>query len=105
MDTPAPLGICLGCEHSSKSSSLQKADRQIEHVFDKSIPDPAVKPATAAAVQDYTEYYPEGGVVVRYHLQPRRAFYSLKTEEAQAMKESWQKPARGSDVFVLSRFS
>ena len=34
--------------------------------------------------QDYTEYFPEEGVVVRHHLQPRKAFYHLRPEEAQA---------------------
>ncbi|CAE7292249.1 unnamed protein product, partial [Symbiodinium sp. CCMP2456] len=80
-----PKGRYLGCEHLSQSTSLGKADHPFAHVFDKSIPDPAAKPATAAAVQDYSEYYPEDGVVVRHHLQPRKAYYSLKPEEAQAL--------------------
>ena len=73
MDTPSPLGIrYLGCEHISTSSSLEKADHPFAHVFDKSVPDSAAKPTTAAAVQDYTEYHPEEGVLVRHHLQPAK---------------------------------
>ena len=86
MDTPSPLGRYLGCEHISTSSSLGKADHPFAHVFDKNVPDPAVKPTAAAAVQDYTEYYPEEGVLVRHHLQPRKALYHLRSEEAKAMK-------------------
>ena len=86
MDTPSPLGRYLGCEHISTSSSLGKADHPFAHVFDKSVPDPAAKPTAAAAVQDYTEYYPEEGVLVRHHLQPRKALYHLRSEEAKAMK-------------------
>ena len=85
MDTPSPLGRYLGCEHVSTSASLEKADHPFAHVFDKNIPDPAAKPATAAAVQDYTEYYPEEGVLVRHHVQPRKALYHLRSEEAKAM--------------------
>ena len=85
MDTPSPLGRYLGCEHLSRTSLLGRIDHPFAHVFDKSIPDPAAKPATAAATQDYTEYFPEEGVLVRYHLQPRKAFYHLRPEEAQVL--------------------
>ena len=85
MDTPSTLGRYLGCEHLSKTSSLGRADHPFAHVFDKSLPDPAAKPATAAPTQDYTEYFPEEGVVVRYHVQPRKTFYHLRPEEAKAL--------------------
>ena len=85
MDTPTPIGRYLGCEHLSQSSSLGKADHPFAHVFDKSLPDPAAKPATAAAKEDFTEYYPEEGMVVRHHVQPRKALFKPRAAEAVAL--------------------
>ena len=99
MDTPSTLGRYLGCEHLSKTSSLGRADHPFAHVFDKSLPDPAAKPATAAPTQDYTEYFPEEGVVVRYHVQPRKTFYHLRPEEAKALNVG---QSRLTDVTSLS---
>ena len=99
MDTPSTLGRYLGCEHLSKTSSLGRADHPFAHVFDKSLPDPAAKPATAAPTQDYTEYFPEEGVVVRYHVQPRKTFYHLRPEEAKALNVG---QSRLTEVMSLS---
>ena len=87
MDTPSPLGRYLGCEHVIKENSrLGTADHPFAHVFDKSIPDPAAKPATAAPVQDFADYLDEEGVYVRYHCQPRKALSAISSVEADAMQ-------------------
>ena len=49
MDTPAPLGRYLCCEHVSRDSAVTKQDHPFAHGCDKSIPDPAATPANAAA--------------------------------------------------------
>ena len=83
-DTPSPLGRCLGCEHVIKQNTrLRTTDHPFAHVLDKSIPDPAAKPASAAPVQDYAEYLEEEGVYVRYHCQPRKAISSVEAETMQ----------------------
>ena len=87
MDTPSPLGRYLGCEHGIKENSrLGTADHPFAHVFDKSIPDPAAKPATAAPVQDFAEYLDEEGVYIRHHCQPRKALSATSSVEADAMQ-------------------
>ena len=86
MDTPTPLGRYLGCEHIPRDCKLAKHDHPFAHVFDKSIPDPAAKPASAAPTQDYTEIFPEEGVLVRHHLQPRKATYRPSKEESALMQ-------------------
>ena len=87
MHIPLPLGRYLGCEHVIKENSrLGTADHPFAHVFDKSIPDPAAKPATAAPVQDFAEYLDEEGVYMRHHCQPRKALSAIKAVEADAMQ-------------------
>ena len=84
MDTPSPIGRYLGCEHVSRSSSLGKADHPFAHVFDKSVPDPAAKPASVAAKEDYNEVHQHEGIIVRHHVQPRKALYKPREAEALA---------------------
>ena len=84
MDTPSPIGRYLGCEHVSRSLSLGKADHPFAHVFDKSIPDPAAKPASVAAKEDYTKVHLDEGIIVRHHVQPRKALYKPREAEALA---------------------
>ena len=86
MDNPTPLGRYLGCEHIPRDCKLTKHDHPFAHVFDKSIPDPAAKSASAAPTQDYTEIFPEEGVLVRHHLQPRKATYRPSKEESALMR-------------------
>ena len=83
MDSPSPIGRYLGCEHISKSTNLKHSDHPFAHVFDKNVRDPAAKETAAAVVrEDYTEFHPEEGVLVRHHVQPRRALYALPASEA-----------------------
>ena len=52
IDMDTVWGRYLGCEHVIKhNAQLGTADHLFAHGFDKSIPDPAAKPATAAPVQ------------------------------------------------------
>ena len=46
MDAPTPMGRYLGCEHHSQSSPLGRAGHPFAHVFYKTLPDPAAKPAS-----------------------------------------------------------
>ena len=87
MDTPSPLGRYLGLEHVIRANSrLGTADHPFAHVFDRSIPDPAAKPAIAAPVQDFAEYLDEEAVYIRYHCQPRIAMSAVSSVEADAMQ-------------------
>ena len=85
MDTPSPAGRYLSCDHITRTSSLGKADHPFAHVFDKTVPDPAAKPASIAAKEDCTEVYPEEGVMARHHVQPRKALYQAREAEAAAL--------------------
>ena len=87
MDTSSPLGRYLGCEHVIKENSrLGTADHPFAHVFDESIPDPAVKTVAAAPVQDFAEYIDEEGVYIRHHCQPRKALSAISSVEADAVQ-------------------
>ena len=55
MDSPTPMGRYLGCEHQSQSSPLRRAGHPFAHVFDKTLDDPAAKPASVAHTEDYIE--------------------------------------------------
>ena len=93
MDTPSPLGRYLGCEHVIKENSrLGTADHPFAHVFDKNIPDPAVKTVAAAPVQDFAEYIDEEGVYMRYHYQPRKALSAISSVEADAVQLALRQP-------------
>ena len=70
----------VGCQHVSRDSAVTKQDHPFAHVFDKSIPDPAANPANAGTTQDYTEVFPEEGVLVRHHLQSRKILYRPSKE-------------------------
>ena len=80
MDTLSPTHVI------KENSRLGTAGRPFAHVFDKSIPDPAAKPAIAAPVQDFAEYLEEEGVYVRYHCQPRKALSAISSVEAVAVQ-------------------
>ena len=78
MDPPTPVGRYLGCEHLvTEKVKLSPKHHPFAHVFDHDIEDPSDKPAAAARrTQDFWEHYPEQGVVVCQHEQPRRKFRS-----------------------------
>ena len=86
MDTPTPMGRYLGCEHHSQSSPLGRAGHPFAHVFDKTLPDPAAKPASVARTEDYVEYFPDEDLVVHNHMQPRKSLYKPSEHETKAYK-------------------
>ena len=98
MDTPTPVGRYLGCDHIARTSTLRKGDHPFAHVFDKNVPDPAAKPASVAAKEDYTEVYPEEGVIARHHVQPRKALYQPHEAEASAYELGRHRYTHFTDV-------
>ena len=76
MDPPTAVGTYLGCEHVvTEKVRLSPGHHPFAHVFnhDIDIEDPSDKTAAAARrTQDSWEHYPEHGVVVCQHEQPRR---------------------------------
>ena len=85
MDTPTPIGRYLGCEHISRTEKQNASDHPFAHVFDKHLPDPAAKPASVVVKEDFTEYFPEEGVIVRHHVQPRKVPFKPRAAEALAL--------------------
>ena len=86
MDSPTPMGGYLGCEHHSQSSPLGRAGHPFAHVFDKTLPDPAAKPASVAHTEDYIEYFPEEDLVIHNHIQPGKSLYKPSEQETKAYK-------------------
>ena len=76
MDPPSAVGRYLGCEHIvTEKVQLSPEHHPFAHVFNHDLEDPSDKNAAAARrTQDYWEHYPEHGVVVCQHEQPRRKF-------------------------------
>ena len=78
LDEPGPVGRYLGCEHVYQEDvKLSVNHHPFAHVFDKSLPDPAAKPAAVSMTrtQDYWEYEPDSDIYVRHHMQPRRTAF------------------------------
>ena len=82
MNTPTEANRYLGCDHILQTNvKLKKSDHPFAHLFDKSVPDPAAKPAAPAhRTQDYWETDPNLGVFMRHHCQSRRSYYSPDVE-------------------------
>ena len=75
MDVPTDIGRYLGCDH------LQEYQVKLNHLFDKSLSDPAAKEAAAAQrTQDFWEVDAPKGVYIRHHCQPRKGYYIPEDE-------------------------
>ena len=96
MDTPCACNRYLGCDHVFKENvKLRIAAHPFAHLFDKSLPDPAAKPASSAVRrQDFWESdcHP---VLVRSHVQPRRKLY---TPDATVFAELGISPIRFTEI-------
>ena len=82
MEPPEDVGRYLGCEHvTTRGVRLTAEHHPFAHVYDHTIQDPANQPAAAAhRSQDHWEHFPEHGVLVHCHVQPRKKFSSLPRE-------------------------
>ena len=82
MEPPEDVGRYLGCEHvTTRGVKLTAEHHPFAHVYDHTIQDPANQPAAAAhRSQDHWEHFPEHGVLVHCHVQPRKKFSSLPRE-------------------------
>ena len=87
MEPPEDVGRYLGCEHvPTYGVKLSVEHHPFAHVFDHSIPDPAERPAAAAhRIQDYWEHFPDHGVLVHRHVQPRKKF-SVRPQPSEDLK-------------------
>ena len=96
MDTPCTCNRYLGCDHIfTENVKLSVAAHPFAHLFDKSLPDPAAKPASSAVRrQDFWESdcHP---VLVHNHLQPRRRLY---TPDAEVFGELGISPIRFTEI-------
>ena len=77
MDIPGNVNRYLGCDHVLQDGiRLPVTAHPFAHLFDKSLPDPAAKPAAAAnRTQDFWEVVPDKGIYIRHHCQPRKSMY------------------------------
>ena len=94
MDKPGTVGRYLGCDHVfSTGVKLRHHDHPFAHVFDKSLPDPAAVPATAAQhrTQDYWDFEPGQGYFIRHHVQPRKSGFWPAPEIASDIKLSGER--------------
>ena len=97
MDTPCPCNRYLGCDHKlSEKVTFPISCHPFAYLFDKSLSDPAAKPAgSAVRTQDYWDNgHPKA--LVRHHHQARRRLY---VPDATVFADQGLSPIRCTEVY------